>query len=171
MPFTGHILQRRYYLKLMLLIAILLAPKAGAGSFFAHPVIDLYNAEERVLSGAGQLSVVLFFEPNCSWCFKQTKVFNQYIKQCNTPIHFIGIGVNAKRQALKTTAWKLKADFPLYMASSQLLSDMGKVDSTPLTLLLDSKGNILTHIKGYINQDKWRLLVGKNHTGSISCSS
>ena len=159
--------------KVLILIVIfflMFVPRVIASSFFTYPVVDLNTAESLQLNGEDQLSVVIFFEPNCSWCFKQTKIFNQYIKQCNTQANFIGLGVNAKRTALKKAAWKMKADFPVYMASDELLSATGKLPSTPLTLILDAKGRVVSHVKGYLNFEKWYKMIQKNTPEAIECS-
>jgi thioredoxin-related protein len=156
---------------LLLIICLLAVPKVSAETVFSYPVLDLHSAEPQRLSTAGQLNVVLFFEPNCSWCFKQTKVFNQYLQQCGRQSHFVGLGVNANRQALKKTAWQLQADFPMYMASPELIDATGKIASTPLTLVLDAKGNIVAHVKGYINAEKWRQLLKQHASHAINCTA
>ncbi len=154
----------------IVIISSISAPRVTASTVFSYPVIDLNTAETLQLVSEDQLSVVIFFEPNCSWCFKQTKIFNQYIKQCNTSANFIGLGVNAKRTALKKAAWKMKADFPVYMASDELLSATGKIASTPLTLILDAKGRVVSHVKGYVNFEKWHQIIQKNTPKDIECS-
>jgi thioredoxin-related protein len=64
----------------------------------------------------------------------------------------------------------MKADFPVYMASDELLSATGKIASTPLTLILDAQGRIVSHVKGYVNFEKWHQLIQKNSPETIECS-
>lgn len=150
-------------------IVLLLASHVEASGFFTYPVIDLNSAEKTSLSSNQDSTVVLFFEPDCSWCFKQSKVFNQYLEHCMPKVQFIGIGVNGNRQQLKKTAWKMKTQFPLYMASPDLLNATGKIPSTPLTLILNKQGNVLAHAKGYLPFKKWKATLSQYTNSSINC--
>lgn len=155
--------------QLLLSLCLVTVQHVSAETFYSYPVIDLGSGESQSLSPKQPLNVVLFFEPNCSWCFKQSKVFNHYQKHCSPHVHFIGLGVNANRQALKQAAWKLNTNFPLYMASPKLLEATGKITSTPLTIVFDIKGNILAHIRGYVSANKWHQLMQQHTAQTINC--
>lgn len=157
--------------KLLSLILLLLASTVEANSFFSYYVIDINNAEKINLSAEKDTAIVLFFEPDCSWCFKQSKVFNKHLKRCNPATQFIGIGVNGTRQELKKEAWKFKAQFPLYMASPDLLQAIGSIPATPLTLILNKQGEVLANIKGYLPFDKWQQTLRQYSKQTITCKS
>lgn len=103
---------------------------------------------------AGKPSLILFFEPDCPWCYKQTKVFNRLYAACHEHLNVVGLGVNGKQSALKKEAWRLKARFPLFMAGHGLVKAMGGVSATPLTLVLNQKGALQSHAQGYLSAKK-----------------
>ena len=148
--------------KLFLVLLLFPATLWGKG-FFEYSQVDLGSAEAvQLTSNQSELYVVLFFEPNCSWCFKQTQVLNQYLRHCSNAVQIYGLGVNGNRQELKAESWRLRARFPLYMASDELIADLGKVDATPLTILFDDQGQVVTYVKGYLPYKKWlSFLKGK----------
>ena len=151
-------------------ILLLLAGHSAASNLFDYPVIDLSNDESQFLTPQQDVNVVLFFEPNCSWCFKQTRVFNQYLKDCDADIQFFGIGVNGNRREIKKEIWRQRADFPMVMASRPMLTAIGEVSSTPLTLLLDKKGNIFAHVRGYLPEDQWYSFLSDKTDLPSSCT-
>lgn len=102
----------------------------------------------------GKPSLILFFEPDCSWCYKQTKVFNRLYTACREHLNIVGLGVNGNQSALKKEAWRLKARFPLFMAGHALVKDMGGVSATPFTLVLNQQGGLQSHAKGYLSPKK-----------------
>ena len=151
-------------------LILLLVSHVEASSFYSYPAIDLDSAKSVTLSAESKTGVVVFFEPNCSWCFKQAKVFNRFLKRCNTDVQFTGLGVNGNRQQLKKEAWRLKAKFPLYMAGSDLLNATGHISSTPLTLILDEKGSVVAHTRGYLPFNKWKAFLDQHTATPVSCS-
>ena len=152
-------MQNHRFIGLITTIQILLfAPSLFAATLFDYPVININTNEAVSLSLDTRPVVVLFFEPDCSWCFKQSKVYSRLAKRCQSEVQFIGLGVNGSRQAIKKEAWHLQAAFPLYMASRPMLDAIGSVDSTPLSVLLNSQQQIAGKARGYLNQDKWQAL-------------
>ena len=145
-------------------ILLTLASFSEASDLFDFPVIDLSSGKNRTLSHDKAVNLVLFFEPDCSWCFKQTRVFNRFLQDCQADIQMMGFGVNGNRQQLKKEIWRQRADFPMYMASQSMLKAIGHISATPLTLLFDREGNILSHVRGYLPRDKWQALL-LEHTG------
>lgn len=153
-------------LRILLFISIFVFAKSVlANTIFEYSHIDLNNGESVFISptkNENQFTTILFYEPGCSWCSKQTKVLNQHITACsNEPMQIVGLGLNGKRNELKKTAWKLKAKFPLYMAGKEFRKDI-KIDATPITLILDRNGSVVTHARGYLSLERWGRLL-KTH--------
>jgi thioredoxin-related protein len=147
------------------------SPVLSANTFYDYPLVDLATGDQQQLMLNKSRSVILFFEPDCPWCFKQSKVFNLYLANCSAHVSIIGIGVNGNRQQLKKEAWRLKASFPLYMASAELLASTGTITSTPLLLILDDSGNIIAHRKGYADFDNFENLIQQHSPTAITCPS
>ncbi len=94
---------------------------------------------------------MLFFEPNCAWCFKQTKVINKALAACTKQFRVAGMGVNTHYHALRKAAWKLKPKFQTYQANQTMVVAMGGVKATPLMLLFNNEGQLLHHAQGYLD--------------------
>ena len=153
------------------IVLLLFPPVLTASNFYNFPLIDLATGDQQKLTLNKSRSVILFFEPDCPWCFKQSKVFNRYLANCSAYVDIIGIGVNGNRQQLKKEAWRLKASFPLYMASAELIASTGKITSTPLMLILDDSGSIIAHMKGYADFDNFESLIQQHSSTEITCPS
>ena len=145
-------------------LVLFVSVQAWSKSFFDYPVIDISNNHAVTLSVNDSVTAVMFFEPDCSWCFKQVKVFNQFLSQCDSTMQFLGLGVNGSRQALKKEVWRMQAKFPMHKASAELLTDLGQVSSTPFTLLLGAQQEVLASAKGYLNLSKWLAFIN-SHAG------
>lgn len=143
---------------------------------FDYPVIDLTNGKNlffqpnnKQAQADNKLTAVLFFEPDCGWCFKQTRVFNQFQKNCAGDVQFVGLGVNGSRQQIKKEIWRQRTNFPMYMASKEMIKAIGRVATTPLTLLLDRSGNIVSHVRGYLPAEKWKTFVVGQADAKAGC--
>lgn len=97
----------------------------------------------------GQSVLLLFFEPNCSWCLKQSQVIN-LLAACEKQFSIAGIGVNGSRWALKKMGWQLKAKYPLYQATKSFLRLIPPIKATPTLFWVDPQGNISGQQIGFI---------------------
>lgn len=123
---------------------------------------DLLNYELRSLDEVGTRSletlrgtptVMMFFEPACSWCLKQTRVLNELRRQCDG-LNVVAIGVNGDRRSLLDTASRMRAQFPVFQISARMQSDIGRIEGTPLLMFADSTGNYGRHFRGYQQLDR-----------------
>lgn len=106
----------------------------------------------------GKLLLLSFFEPNCRWCYRQMKVFNQVSRNCSHKIQPVAIGINGPAPKLRKEIRKAKVEFPALVATHELLSAVGKVPATPWTLVTDQNGNIVATLRGYMAAEKLNRL-------------
>jgi thiol-disulfide isomerase/thioredoxin len=95
----------------------------------------------------GGVSVLMFFEPDCPYCFRQARVLNQLQREC-PDLHPVAIGLNGDRRALQKEAGRMRAEFPVLEIDERLQSDLGKVEATPLMLVGDRSGMLVTWLHG-----------------------
>ncbi|MCY4045142.1 MAG: hypothetical protein OXE99_08680 [Cellvibrionales bacterium] len=93
--------------------------------------------------------LLLFFEPNCTWCLKQSKVLN-LLGSCEKAFSVAGIGVNGNLLALKKMGWQLKANYPLYLATPAFLKRVPAIEATPTLLWVDAKGVVQGQHRGFL---------------------
>jgi predicted DsbA family dithiol-disulfide isomerase len=106
----------------------------------------------------GGISVLMFFEPNCPYCFRQARVLNDLQREC-PDVHPVAVGFNGDRRALQNEAARMRAEFPVLEIDERLRRDLGKVDATPLMLIGDRSGMLVTWLRGLQSVDVLRSLV------------
>lgn len=150
---------------------LLLCLVSGAGLLRADSPNLLHYRHENLRTGQqhdlesmqGRVSLLMFFEPGCSWCFKQTRAFNELLEQCPKQLAMAALGVHGNRRELKKALWHLQASFPGLMASPQMLKDMQGVPATPMTLVADEHGVLLSYLRGYIPVDKLQSMLAGSY--------
>lgn len=115
-------------------------------------------SREPLVSDHGDTMLVMLFEPECSWCLKQSHAINALLRQCED-INAAAVGLHGDRQALSRTYRRFRADFPGYQASRKFIDALGGVSGTPFTLLADAEGEPLGWLQGYVPLDRLRSTV------------
>jgi hypothetical protein len=112
----------------------------------------------------GGVSVLLFFEPDCPYCFRQARVLNELQREC-PDLHPVAIGLNGDRRALQQEAARMRAEFPVLEIDERLRRDVGKVEGTPLMLVGDRNGMLVTWLRGLQSVDVLRTLLKRVDAG------
>ncbi|WP_444896851.1 TlpA family protein disulfide reductase [Microbulbifer sp. SSSA005] len=148
------------------LITLLFAP-AGA----TEAAISLYDFELRSLAGPerinlqqfkGKPSLILLVEPDCPWCFRQVRTLNRLTSECSQQFQPIALGINGSRKALLTEYRKLRPEFPMLQASTQLQQVLGETPGTPFSFLIASNGEPLSWLRGYIPDKKLQPILERS---------
>lgn len=138
--------------------------------------VDLLEYQLKELSGTevhdlgqyrGDTVVMIFFQPDCPFCVKQSRVLNQIQEECED-FQAIAVGVNGSRSDLQVELREMRASYPAYEISPALQSQVGKVVGTPLMLIGDKKGNFTSHLQGYQQMDAIIPVLGE---AGLSCTS
>jgi hypothetical protein len=150
----------RYRLTSIVLAALL----AGSTAVAEVDILD-YRLRDLLSSDAmeldvfrGGVSVLLFFEPGCPYCFRQARVLNELQREC-PDLHPVAIGMNGDRRALQNEATRMRAEFPVLEIDERLRHDIGKVDGTPLMLVGNRSGMLVTWLRGLQSVDTLRALL------------
>ena len=123
---------------------------------------------ESLTDHNGDINLMMFFEPNCAWCYKQIKAFNQISTQCRQ-VSITALGINGKRHQLKKDLWRLKPQFPAFIANAGMIAEIGAIPATPITLIIDKQGHYIDHLRGYISSDK--VLAQLSTQYGINCET
>ncbi|MGR3972533.1 TlpA family protein disulfide reductase [Shewanella sp. 1180_01] len=102
----------------------------------------------------GQPTAIMFFEPECPWCIKQSVVLKKIHKDCSQSIHPVALGVNGDNLTLKRALFRLDFPFEAYRAPPKLLKDMGGIPATPILLLLNANGELVKGYRGFTSEDE-----------------
>ena len=154
-PWTG-------LLSLAVLILMLgaIAPRAVALELlgFEHQSLtdgNITNLEHL----RGKPTLMMFYEPDCPWCFKQGRAFNQLLDHCGQELQIVALGTHGDKTRLKRELWKMKPDFPGFIAGQEMLQSVGQLPATPITLIADKNGHFLSYMRGYIKLDTLEPLL------------
>lgn len=152
---TGKEFRRQLRWMLAGVLALWACSASSTSSLFGYqlrsleaPVTDSLDAYR------GKPVIMLFFQPECSWCLKQVRAVNRLPADCRASFNALAIGVNGDRKALKQELRRLRPDFPAYQANPALLDAIGGVPATPFALLGDANGEFHNWMRGYIPQSR-----------------
>lgn len=107
----------------------------------------------------GAPMLMMFFEPECSWCARQFRVLDKLQAECEGSFNPIAVGINGSRRELLEEYRKQSPAIPTYQASSRLVAVVGGVPATPFTLVADAQGQPLGWLRGYMSEEKLRVIV------------
>jgi len=108
----------------------------------------------------GKVLLMSFFEPDCSWCYRQMKAFNKLLETCHLHLQPIAVGIKGTPSELRHELRRAKVSYPAFIGSGELLDAVGKVPATPWTLVSDGDGTIITTLRGYIPLPKLTQAFG-----------
>jgi len=124
-------------------------------AFYDQPLPALTDStQHRLQDYSGKILLISLFEPECSWCYKQMKVFNQIVQACNSQLQPLAVGIHGRKKALRREVHRAQAKFPTFQAPPSWLKSVGEVPATPWTLVVDSKGTIVATVRGYFGYEK-----------------
>lgn len=107
----------------------------------------------------GRLVLMSFFEPECSWCYRQMKVFNRIQSECAQQLQPLSVGVNGDSHRLRKELRRAKVRYPAVQATAQLMRLVGTVPATPWTLVFGPQGELLGKMQGYIRFEQMEELL------------
>lgn len=147
----------RNYLKLPFFIFLAVYTHTALGSSLYQIELPGLNTNERIdiQNYEGQLLLLSFFEPDCRWCYRQMKVFNEIHNQCQA-IKPVAVGIRGDSRALRKEVRRAQVEYPAAEATSSLLAIVGEIPATPWTLVVNQKGEIIASVRGYYRQEQWQ---------------
>ncbi|BDM65471.1 hypothetical protein NFHSH190041_29230 [Shewanella sp. NFH-SH190041] len=137
------------------------------------PQVPLLGYQHQALNGSnnarssdgtlqhltGKPTLMMFFEPGCSWCVKQGKALNQLLASCHGQLQAVALGTGADRATLKKTWWQMQLDFPGYQVGREMMQQLGELPATPITLIADQQGQLSGYLRGYVKLSTLKPLL------------
>ena len=145
-----------------LLLCFELAAETNSPQLLNYQHTHLQSGKVQALENLkGKPTLMMFFEPQCPWCFKQGKAFNALLKLCPNTVNIVALGTHGDKSSLKKEWWKMKLHFPGYLTGQAMLNDIGTIPATPITLIADEQGNLTSHLRGYVKLDELLPMLKK----------
>lgn len=106
------------------------------------------NSEEY----KGKVLIINFWATWCPVCRRETQDFVELSEiYKDRDFQIIGISVDkGGEKPVLTYMDKMKVNYPMAMATKQVLADFGPITGIPASFLIDKKGNIFKEKQGYM---------------------
>lgn len=154
---------------LLVLGAALTSVNASTPDILSFEHENLRNGQVEALEQLrGKTSFLLFFQPDCKWCLKQSRVLDRLLKTCPGRLNAAALGVHGSRHALKKELRRLRPGFPAYKTGVTMISELQGVPATPVMLLADERGTFTQSFRGYLPADELSRILAERH--GIDCS-
>ncbi len=145
----------RIYLTITIAKLVSLFIPGLAVAFYDQALTSLTDGEQyRLQDYQGKILLVSVFEPECSWCYKQMKVFNRITRECNGHLQPLAVGIHGQKLALRKEVRRVQAQFPTLQASPSWLKTVGEIPATPWNLVIDEQGELVAKVRGYVEFEK-----------------
>lgn len=127
----------------------------------AEKAIDftVYDTDGNAVSlsdMSGKPTVVNFWTTWCRYCIEELPTFNQYAEEYKDQINFMMVdlpdGYRETAEMALAFAEKEGYDFPIYFDSDGSASNACRIQSIPMTLLIDKDGNLYKVHTGLMNE-------------------
>ena len=99
-----------------------------------------------------------FFEPNCPWCYRQMKVFNQIQSACDELLQPLSVGIHGTDQKLRSELRRARVQYPAVRGTPALIQLTGEINATPWTLVFGPKRQLLVTWRGYMKFEQIQAL-------------
>lgn len=99
-------------------------------------------------------TIVMIYQPNCSWCKKQGKTLSVAYKQCRHSVNIALVGTQGNARQLKKELKHYHKYIPAFMADRKFLRKIGGYQASPTTLIFNAQGDLIMNKRGFIAQEK-----------------
>lgn len=141
------------------LLALMTAQAGAAVDMLSYVLRDLSTTGDIDLEDyRGKITLLMFFEPDCEYCLRETRVINTLVADC-PGLQPVAIGANGSRAALQQHMRRMRADFPSAQINEEFQNDIGEIIGTPLLLLSDHDGMLVTWLRGYQSEKVLREII------------
>ncbi len=136
----------------LLLTAITLFNQAQAMPF----VLKSLNVEQAITGAQVDelATLVMIFQPDCSWCKKQGKTLSMAYKQCRGSVNIALVGTKGNARKLKKELKHYHKHIPAFIADRKFLREVGGYQASPTTLVFNAQGELIMKKRGFIAQEK-----------------
>ncbi|MCL1046448.1 thioredoxin fold domain-containing protein [Shewanella electrodiphila] len=129
---------------------------------------DLRTSQSSVSYHAEKPTVLMYFQPDCSWCKKQGKIITELLGECGNSVHFTLVGDKGSKSQLKRELRHFSADIPSKQSNKMFVRKSGGVKGFPTTLVLDTQGHVLAKRRGFTSETMLRRLTNELSQGECA---
>ncbi|HBY87829.1 MAG TPA: hypothetical protein DEO86_18405 [Colwellia sp.] len=114
------------------------------------------NAEQAIsgVENDSLATVVMIYQPDCSWCKKQGKTLSMAYKQCRQSVNIALVGTKGNARQLKKELKHYHENIPAFIADRKFLREIGGYQASPTTLIFSAQGELIMKKRGFITQEK-----------------
>ena len=143
--------------KTQLIITLLISAITLSSQVIAMPFALKSLSVNQTLTGvAGDdlATLVMIYQPDCSWCKKQGKTLSVAFEQCRGSMNIALVGTKGNARKLKKELKHYHKHIPAFMADRKFLREIGGYQASPTTLVFNAQGELVMKKRGFIAQEK-----------------
>ena len=143
--------------KTQLIITLLISAITLSSQAIALPfVLKSLNVNQTLtgIEAADLATLVMIYQPDCSWCKKQGKTLSVAFEQCRGSMNIALVGTKGNARKLKKELKHYHKHIPAFMADRKFLREIGGYQASPTTLVFNTQGELIMKKRGFIAQEK-----------------
>ena len=143
--------------KTQLIITLLISAITLSSQAIALPfVLKSLNVNQTLtgIEAADLATLVMIYQPDCSWCKKQGKTLSVAFEQCRGSMNIALVGTKGNARKLKKELKHYHKHIPAFMADRKFLREIGGYQASPTTLVFNAQGELIMKKRGFIAQEK-----------------
>ncbi|KGJ91542.1 hypothetical protein [Colwellia psychrerythraea] len=143
----------KFYLVIALLLATVILFSEVQATPFSLKSLNAHGVENS-REDNDLATIVMIYQPNCSWCKKQGKTLSIAFKQCRHSVNIALVGTKGNARQLKKELKHYHKDLPAFIADRKFLRAVGGYQASPTTLIFTAQGDLIMKKRGFIAQEK-----------------
>jgi len=143
--------------KAQLIIALLISAITLFSQVQAMPfALKSLNVNQAItgVEGDDLATLVMIYQPDCSWCKKQGKTLSVAYEQCRGSVNIALVGTKGNARKLKKELKHYHKHIPAFIADRKFLREIGGYQASPTTLVFNTQGELIMKKRGFIAQEK-----------------
>ncbi|MEZ9821382.1 TlpA family protein disulfide reductase [Shewanella sp. 10N.286.45.A1] len=129
---------------------------------------DLRHNQSSLSYHTQKPTVLMFFQPECSWCKKQGEIIAELLHECGDKVHFTLVGDKGSKSQLKRELRHFSAELPALQNTKMFARKSGGIKGFPTTLVLDTQGTVLAKRRGFTSEALLRRLANELSNGECA---
>lgn len=157
---------RFHFRVLLFLMWLSLAIPASASAMTSNVSLKLLSNHSDASLQQNKPQLLMFYQPDCRWCGLQMQAMQAAQPACEQVVMQL-VGIRGSERQLRAELRRHRSDLPAFFGTETFVRQVGGVEATPMTLLLNKSGEEAGRHRGYLNEEQ--LLAAANWLTDNAC--
>lgn len=164
---VGYIKKCEFHSPVLLLLTwLVLVMPSSAFAVISDVSLKLLSNHPEASLQQSKPQLLMFYQPDCRWCGLQMQAMQTTQSACEQVVMQL-VGIRGTERQLRAELRRHRSDLPAFWGTETFVRQVGGVEATPMTLLLNANGEEVGRHRGYLN--KAQLLAAANWLTDNTC--